>query len=80
MFCLSVYRFLARIQSPSCTTYGKCLLESVMAVLTLKFGYRGMATAQQGLEDQGLDISLTVSVTVKDLSRKVNSQSKVIRC
>ena len=31
-------RFLVRVQSPTCTTYGKFLLESIMAVLTPKSG------------------------------------------
>ena len=38
MFYLTVHRFLARVQSPTCTTYGKFLLESIMAVLTPKSG------------------------------------------
>ena len=38
MFYLTVHRFLARVQSPTCTIYGKFLLESIMAVLTPKSG------------------------------------------
>ena len=40
--CLYVYvtdhRFFARVQIPTSTTYGKLLLESIMAVLTPKLG------------------------------------------
>ena len=36
MFYLTVHPFLARVQSPTCTIYGKCLLESIMAVKTGK--------------------------------------------
>ena len=36
MFCLTVHCFFARVESPTCTTYGKVLLKSIMAVLTLK--------------------------------------------
>ena len=38
MLYLTVYRFLDRVQSPTCTTNGKFLLESIMAVLTPKSG------------------------------------------
>ena len=38
MFCLTVHRFLARVQWPTCTTYGKFLLESIMAMLIPKSG------------------------------------------
>ena len=38
MFYVTVHRFLARVQSPTCTTYEKFLLESIMVVLTPKFG------------------------------------------
>ena len=31
MFYLIVDRFLARVQSPTCTTYGKCIRQSIMA-------------------------------------------------
>ena len=37
-FYITVRRFHARIQSSICTTYGKCLRESIMAVLTRKSG------------------------------------------
>ena len=33
-------RFFVRVQSPTCTTYGKFLLESIMAMLTPKLGIR----------------------------------------
>ena len=36
--CLTVNRFLARVQSPTCTTYRKFLLESIMTALTPKSG------------------------------------------
>ena len=36
MFCITVYGFLAMVQSPTCTTYGKFLLKSIMAMLTSK--------------------------------------------
>ena len=36
MVYLTVYHFLARVQSPTCTTYGKFLLKTIMVVLTLK--------------------------------------------
>ena len=36
IFCLTVHRFVARVQSPTCTTYRKFLLKSIMAVLTQK--------------------------------------------
>ena len=35
---LAVHRFLARVQSPTCTTYGEFLLKSIMAMLTPKSG------------------------------------------
>ena len=34
MFCLTVQRFLARVQSPTFTIYRKFLLKNIMAVLT----------------------------------------------
>ena len=37
-FYLIVHCFHARVQSPTCTTYGKYLLENVMAVQILKSG------------------------------------------
>ena len=40
VFCLTVHRFLARVQSPTCTTYGEFLLKSIMAVLTAISGIR----------------------------------------
>ena len=33
---LTVHRFFVRVQSPTCTTYRKCLLERIMALLTPK--------------------------------------------
>ena len=33
------YLYLARVQSPICTTYEKSLLESIMVVLTPRLGY-----------------------------------------
>ena len=36
MFYLTVHHFLARVQSPTFSTYGKSLLKSIMAMLTLK--------------------------------------------
>ena len=38
MFCFTVQRFLATVQSPTCTTNGKFLLKSIMTVLTPKSG------------------------------------------
>ena len=38
MFCITVHRLLARVQRPTCTIYGKCLLKSIMTVLTPKSG------------------------------------------
>ena len=38
MFYLTVHRFLARVQSPTCITYGKCLPGSIMPVQTPKSG------------------------------------------
>ena len=35
---VTVHRFLATVQSPTSTTYGKFLLDSIMAVLTQKLG------------------------------------------
>ena len=35
-FCLTICRFHASVQSPTCTTYGKYRRESIMAVLTPK--------------------------------------------
>ena len=37
-FYITVHRFLARVQSLTCTNYGKLLLESIMNVLTPKSG------------------------------------------
>ena len=37
-FYHTVHRFHARVQSPTWTTYGKYLQESIMAVLTPKSG------------------------------------------
>ena len=39
-FYLAVHHFHARVQSSPCTTYGKYLLESIMAVLTPKSSIR----------------------------------------
>ena len=38
LFYLTVHRFLDRVQSPTCTSYGKFLLEGLMAVLIPKSG------------------------------------------
>ena len=38
MFYITVHRLLARVQSPTCITYWKFLLESIMTVLTPKLG------------------------------------------
>ena len=35
---LTAYRFYPRVQSSTCTTYGKHLRESIMAVITAKSG------------------------------------------
>ena len=40
MFYLAAHRFVARVQSSICTTYRKCLLESIMPLLTPKSGIR----------------------------------------
>ena len=39
MFYLTTHRFLSGVQSQACTTYGKCLLESIMVVITPEIGY-----------------------------------------
>ena len=35
---IRAHYFHARVQSPTCTTYGKCLGESIISVLTLRSG------------------------------------------
>ena len=46
MFYLTVHHSLARVQSPTCTTYRKFLLESIMAMLTPKLGIPSYSIAR----------------------------------
>ena len=49
-FYVTVHHFLVRVQSPTCTTYGKVLLESIMAVLTPKSGITEKNNEELGCE------------------------------
>ena len=40
MFYVTVHHFLDRFQSPTCNTYGRFLLESIMVVLNAKSGIK----------------------------------------
>ena len=51
MFYVTVHRFLARFQSLACTTYGKFLLERIMAVLTPKSGILGLILFNLSVND-----------------------------
>ena len=64
MFYVTVHRFLARVQSPTCTTYEKFLLESIMVVLTPKFGI----TLSESLESR--IVPLNSSLTSKEVGHR----------
>ena len=72
IFYLTVHCFLARVQSPTCTTYGKYLLESIMAMLTPKSGIWLINHAKE-LREFVLFIKLFV-VTKMEISKNMRER------
>ena len=75
MFYRTVHHFFARVQSPTCTTCGKFLLKSIMAVLTLKLGI----LVQSGPFRRGVLLQRHTSRYAQNASYdKLNAQIKLL--